>query len=185
MIQRLGDLLRAGREAAGHARVLRSLESRAAGVRIHPTVEVRSPDRLILGDHVLVDRGAVLHCGGMEWSAPDARIVLGAHTYVGPNCVLFGGGGINIGDAVLIAPGVVIASHQHTFSRTDQDVREQPLDFGKVNIERNVWIGANATVLPGVTIGTGTVVGAGAVVSRDLPAGVLALGVPARAVRQR
>jgi maltose O-acetyltransferase len=185
VIRKAADLLSVARHAAASARLHRELEARAAGVRIHRSVEVRSPDRLELGDNVLVDRGVLLHCGGMDWSVPEARIALGSHTYVGPNCVLFGGGGIEIAEAVLIAPGVVIASHQHTFEDSDRDIREQPLDFGEVVIERNVWIGSNATILPGVRIRSGTVVGAGAVVSRDLPAGVLALGVPARPVRER
>jgi acetyltransferase-like isoleucine patch superfamily enzyme len=182
---RANDLLRTAREAAGRARLCRELEARAPGIRIDRSVEVRSPDRLVLGPHVIVDRGVLLHCGGMEWSVPDAGISLGAHVYVGPNSVLFGGGRIDIGDAVLISPGVVITSHQHTFERPDQDMREQPLHFGKVVIERDVWIGANATILPGVTIGSGTVIGAGAVVSRDVPSGVVALGVPARVSHER
>jgi acetyltransferase-like isoleucine patch superfamily enzyme len=185
VIGRAQNLLRAGREAAGRAGVNRALESRGTGIRIDRSVEVRSPDRLTLGAHVFIDRAVLLHCGGMDWSVPDAGISLGAHTYVGPNCVLFGGGGIEVGDCVLIAPGVVITSHQHTFDRVDRDIREQPLHFGRIVIERDVWIGANATVLPGVRIGTGTVVGAGAVVSRDLPAGTVALGIPARPVRER
>jgi acetyltransferase-like isoleucine patch superfamily enzyme len=185
VIRKAADLVAVARDAAGRARVCRELEARAPGVKLHRSVEVRSPDRLTLGPHVHVDRGVLLHCGGMAWSVPDAGIALGEHCYVGPNCVLFGGGGIELHAAVLVAPGVVIASHQHTFELAGIDIREQPLDFGRVVIERDVWIGANATILPGVRIGTGTVVGAGAVVSRDLPARVLALGVPARPVRNR
>jgi serine acetyltransferase len=182
---RAKDLLRTAREATGHTRLCRELEARAPGIRIARSVEVRSPDRLVLGAHVIVERGVLLHCGGMDWSVPDAGISLGEHSYVGPNSVLFGGGGIDIGEAVLISPGVVITSHQHTFERADQDIREQPLDFGRVTVERDVWIGANATILPGVRIGSGSVVGAGAVVSRDISPGGVALGVPARVIRER
>ena len=60
---------------------------------------------------------------------------------------------------------------------------EQPVEFAAVVIEDNVWIGSNATVLPGVKIGSGTVVGAGAVVTKSLPDRVLAVGVPDRIVR--
>ena len=65
------------------------------------------------------------------------------------------------------------------------DIREQPLQFARVVIERNVWIGANATVLPGVRLGEGAIVGAGAVVTSDVPPGTLVLGVPARVIRER
>jgi acetyltransferase-like isoleucine patch superfamily enzyme len=182
---RANDLLRTGREVIGRTRLCRELEAGAPGIRINRSVEVRAPARLVLGANVTVDRGVLLHCGGMDWSVPDAGISLGAGSYVGPNSVLFGGGGIDIGEAVLISPGVVITSHQHTFGRRDQEIREQPLDFGKVTIERDVWIGANATILPGVHIGSGSVIGAGAVVSRDVPPGVVALGIPARVFRER
>src|SRR4051794_7229896 len=152
------DIVRAGREAVGRSRVRRRLLAEATGVQMHRTVDVRSPDRLLLGPRVVVDRGVVLHCGGMDWSPPDGGISLGANSYVGPNCVLVGAGGIEIGEAALISPGVVITSHQHSFGRPDQDIRHQPLRFDKVVVGRDVWIGANATILPGVRVGSGTVI---------------------------
>jgi acetyltransferase-like isoleucine patch superfamily enzyme len=119
----------------------------------------------------------------MEWSGGRGGITIGDDTYVGPKAVLFGAGGIDLGGQVLISPGVVITSHQHSFTRVDQAIGEQPVEFAAVVIEDNVWIGSNATILPGVNIGTGTVVGAGAVVTRSLPRRVLSAGVPARVVR--
>ncbi|MGH3493550.1 MAG: acyltransferase, partial [Sciscionella sp.] len=105
--------------------------------------------------------------------------------YLGPNCVLFGAAGIQIGAGALISPGVVITSHQHSFSRSDLEIREQPLQFGAVVIEPDVWIGANAAILPGVRLARGAVIGAGAVVRSDVEAGQVAVGVPARVVRER
>jgi acetyltransferase-like isoleucine patch superfamily enzyme len=98
---------------------------------------------------------------------------------------LFGAAGIEIGASVLISPGVVITSHQHSYAQRDVEIRLQPLRFGRVVIERDVWIGANATVLPGVRVGTGSVVGAGAVVTRDVPPGTIVMGVPARSAHER
>jgi acetyltransferase-like isoleucine patch superfamily enzyme len=158
---------------------------RSPGARIARGVEIRTPDRLTLGAGVVIDSGVMLHCGGMEWSPPDGGISIGARSYIGPNSVLFGAGGIELGEAVQVSPGVVITSHQHTFERSDVDMRDQPIEFARVVIERDVWIGANATILPGVRIGAGTVVGAGAVVTADLPARVVALGVPARVRSER
>lgn len=173
------------RETAGRERVRRRIERSAAGVRIHPTVDVRAPDRLILERDVFVDRGVVLHCGGEQWSGGEGRVSIGAGTYIGPNAVLFGAGGIEIGGSVLVSPGVVITSHQHSFSAEGIEIRDQPLRFAAVVIERDVWIGANATLLPGVRVGRGAVVGAGAVVSRDVPANAVVVGVPARVIRDR
>jgi galactoside O-acetyltransferase len=185
MTGRAQALLTALRALAGRERSHAMLEARADSVHVHPTADVRAPDRLVLAPGVFIDEGVVLHCGGQEWSGGRGGIALGANTYVGPKAVLFGAGGIEIGDAVLISPGVVITSHQHGITATGVDIREQPLRFAPVIIERDVWIGANATVLPGVRLGHGSVIGAGAVVASDVPPMKVVLGVPARVARDR
>jgi acetyltransferase-like isoleucine patch superfamily enzyme len=121
----------------------------------------------------------------MDWSPEDGGIRIGRDSYIGPNSVLFGAAGIDLGDSVLVSPGVVITSHQHTFVRTDIEIRSQPLAFGPVVIERDVWIGANATILPGVRLNEGSVVGAGAVVRHDVPARTVVVGVPAQVIHDR
>jgi acetyltransferase-like isoleucine patch superfamily enzyme len=185
MASRLASVLGALREVAGRDRLRRRIEAGAPGARLHPSVDVRAPDRLTLGAGAFVDHGVVLHCGGQEWSGGEGRISIGANTYIGPASVLFGAGGIDIADAVLISPGVVITSQQHSFDKRDEDMRNQPLRFATITIERDVWIGANATILPGVRLGRGCVVGAGAVVTRDVPPMALVTGVPARVARER
>src|SRR3954451_10521665 len=185
MAGRMASLMAVARDLAGRDRVRRGLEATAAGVRIHPTVNVRAPERLVLGPRVFVDHGAVLHCGGQAWSGGEGRIAIGADTYIGPKAVLFGAGGIELGDGVLISPGVVITSHQHGYAERDVDIRLQPLRFGAVVLERDVWVGANATVLPGVHIGHGSIVGAGAVVTQDVAPMTIVLGIPARVARER
>jgi galactoside O-acetyltransferase len=177
-------LLRSARESLGRWRFARRLRERHPGLRLGPGVDVRSPERLSLGRDVFIDAGAVLHCGGMSWS-PGGGISLGDNVYVGPNAVLFGAGGIEIGSDVLISPGVVITSHQHTFASSDRPMREQPVAFATVVIEQDVWIGANAVILPGVRLGRGCVVGAGAIVTHDVVGRGIAVGVPARVTRQR
>ncbi len=173
------------RSAVVRRRERKRLLALAPGVRIDPTVYVRAPQRLMLGAGMFIDAGAVLRCGGQDWCPPDGGITICADSYVGPNAVLFGGAGIEISDAALISPGVVITSPQHSFDTAEVDIREQPLCFGRVVIERDVWIGANATVLPGIRIGHGSVVGAGAVVGHDVEPGKVVLGVPERVMRAR
>jgi serine acetyltransferase len=177
-------VLRQARDLFGRWRLRQRLLARHQGLRLGPGVVVRSPERLTLGRDVVVDAGAVLHCGGMDWS-PGGRIVMGDRVYVGPHAVLFGAGGIDVGSDVLISPGVVITSHQHTFGQPNRPMREQPIEFAPVVIEDDVWIGANAVILPGVRLGRGCVVGAGAVVTRDVIPGGVAIGVPARVGRER
>ncbi len=178
------SLIRHLRSVHGRWRALRAMERTHPGLRIGEGVEIRSPDRLSVGTDVVIDAGAVLHCGGMAW-APGGGITIGDRSYVGPRCVLFGAGEIRIGSDVLLSPGVVVTSHQHTFAETEPTIREQPIEFAPVEIGDDVWIGANAVILPGVRLGRGTVVGAGAVVTRDAPPGSVLLGVPARVARER
>ena len=89
---------------------------------------------------------------------------------------------ITIGDDVQIGPNVQLLTPTHP---VEAEPRRQKWEAARpIVIGDNVWLGGGVIVLPGVTIGADTVVGAGAVVTRDLPSGVLALGNPARVVRQ-
>lgn len=88
---------------------------------------------------------------------------------------------IYIGDYVMMAPYVVIATAAHPIL---PKLREYAMQFNRpVHIGNNVWIGAGAVVLPGVTIGENSVIGAGSVVTRDIPANVVAVGNPCRVLR--
>jgi maltose O-acetyltransferase len=89
---------------------------------------------------------------------------------------------IRIGNDVQIGPYVQLLTPTHPLDPEERKGKWEGAE--PIAIEENVWLGGGVVVGPGVTIGSGTVVGAGAVVVRDLPANVLALGVPARAVRE-
>lgn len=109
----------------------------------------------------------------------------GKHTRIGKNvfinfdCVFLDLGGITIEDNVLIAPKVNLLSEGHPLSPNDR----QSLVPGHIHIRSNAWIGAGATILPGVTIGENAVVAAGAVVSKDVPANTIVGGVPAKIIK--
>ena len=110
------------------------------------------------------------------------NVYMGNHVYANFNLTLVDDANIYIGNDVMFAPNVVIATAGHPLNPT---LREKGYQYNQeVRIGNNVWVGANATILPGVTIGDNTVIGAGAVVSRDLPPNVLAMGVPARVIRE-
>jgi maltose O-acetyltransferase len=109
-------------------------------------------------------------------------ITIGARTFVNFNCTMLDGAAITIGDEVLIASGVQLITATHPIDpEPRRDAWERALP---ITIADGVWLGAGAIVLPGVTIGENTVVGAGALVTKDLPAGVVAYGNPARVVRE-
>ena len=110
------------------------------------------------------------------------QIEIGDGTFVNFDCVMLDVTTITIGAACHIGPRAQLLTVAHPIDPVE---RRRGWVFGKpILVHDGVWLGAGVIVLPGVTIGPGTVVGAGAVVTRDLPAGVVALGTPARAVRR-
>lgn len=105
---------------------------------------------------------------------------IGKNVFINHACSFLDIGGIDIGDDVLIGPRVNITSETHPLAPGERS----DLIPKKVTIRRNAWIGAGATILPGVTIGENAVVAAGALVSRDVPANTVVAGVPAKVVRE-
>lgn len=108
------------------------------------------------------------------------RTTFGKGSFVNFGCTFLALGGITIEEGVFIAPHVVLATEYHP---EDPETRHSLLTKPIV-IKRNVWIGANATILAGVTIGENAIVAAGAVVSKDVPAGTIVGGVPAKVIRE-
>jgi len=113
------------------------------------------------------------------------HINYGKHTKIGKNvfinfdCVFLDLGGITIEDNVLIAPKVSLVTEGHPTSIEDRhSLIPQP-----IRIKKNAWIGANATILGGVTIGENSIVAAGAVVSKDVPDNSIVGGVPAKCIK--
>lgn len=108
------------------------------------------------------------------------RLSLGSQVDVGEFVVLRASGGLSIGDRVLIAAHALLTTRGHP--------RDLPrwgrVEDAPIRLEDDVWIGAGAIVLPGVTIGRGSIVAAGAVVAADVPAGSVVAGVPARVIGQ-
>lgn len=110
------------------------------------------------------------------------NISLGARFYANFDCVMLDGAPIRIGDDVLFGPRVGIYTANHAL---DAGERAAGACFARpVTIGSRVWLGGGVTVNPGVTIGDDAVIGAGSVVTRDVPAGVVAAGVPARVLRE-
>lgn len=116
---------------------------------------------------------------------PPFHINYGKHTKIGKNvfinfdCVFLDFGGITIEDNVFIAPKVCLLTEAHPVSPEDR----HSLTVAPIHIKRNAWIGANATVMQGVTIGENSIVAAGAVVTKDIPDHTVVGGIPAKVIK--
>ncbi|MFI1440533.1 sugar O-acetyltransferase [Streptomyces fructofermentans] len=110
-----------------------------------------------------------------------SNITIGARTFVNSNLTALDVAAITIGEDCQIGPNVQLLTPTHPL---EPQPRRDKLEAAKpITIGDNVWIGGGAIVLPGITIGDDSVIGAGAVVTKDVPAGVVAVGNPARTVR--
>jgi len=181
--------------------IFRRIGSLGLEVYVSPLAELKYPGRISLERGVVLEKHARLYANG-----ENAQIKIGDYTTIypyvllktnggkieiGKGCsvndysILYGYGGITIGDDVHIAAHTVIIASEHDYSRLgNPDFSKDMLGKG-VKIENNVWIGANAVILDGVTIGRGSVIGAGAVVTKDIPPDSIAVGVPARVIKKR
>lgn len=121
---------------------------------------------------------------------PSVQIYSPKHVRLGRNSVIngfvhiWGAGGVEVGDDSLIAAHTVITSQTHTVDALQKGQRyRETLEVYPVRIGKNVWIGSNVTILPGIEIGDNAIVAAGAVVTKSVPSNTLVAGVPARAIR--
>jgi acetyltransferase-like isoleucine patch superfamily enzyme len=152
------------------------------GVRIASQATLRANTEqasgIRIGDHSTVHESVLI-------AANRGQVTIGRYSWVGPFCLVYGNGEVSIGDNVLIAAHTSINTVSHHFERCDIPINDQGIYCDPVTIEDDSWIGMNAVILQGVTIGQGAIVGAGAVVTHDVPPWSIVMGVPARIVSQR
>jgi acetyltransferase-like isoleucine patch superfamily enzyme len=136
---------------------IRQLLSEIAGTQIDTSTTVLAPFHINLGIFTRI----------------------GKNVFINHDCTFLDIGGITIEDDVLIGPKVSLITESHPLS----PVERRALIVKPIVIKRNVWIGAGATILPGVTVGENAVVAAGAVVNKDVPANTAVAGVPAKVIK--
>jgi serine acetyltransferase len=161
---------------------------RALGVKINGYVELQHVEiprnwcQIELHGPSCLDHGVTLIATGP--AAKQPKIMIGAGVYVNRYTVIDAHQLVTIGRRCMIGPHCYITDADHG-TRPGQPIAVQPMTIAPVRIDDGAWIGANVSVLKGVTIGRGAVVGAGSVVTRDIPANAIAVGVPARTVGYR
>ena len=127
-----------------------------------------------------LDRGVVLLCSGEI--SPQPKIYISAGTYINRGTFLDATKSIRVGKNCAIGPGCYITDHDHGLDPALPPLK-QPMVSQPTQISDRAWIGANATILKGVTIGEQAVIGAGSVVTKDVPSGAIAVGVPAKVIK--
>lgn len=164
----------------------RNLYFRSLGVKVQGYVWLRQVEiprnfsDIELEAGCSLDNGVILLSSGEKSSSP--KIYIGANTYINRNTFIDACLCLQIGRQCAIGPGCYITDHDHGLDNNLPPL-EQPLFAKPTKICDRVWLGANVVVLKGVTIGEGAVVGAGSVVTKDIPAGAVAVGVPAKVIK--
>ncbi|WP_028459537.1 DapH/DapD/GlmU-related protein [Chloroflexus sp. Y-396-1] len=140
------------------------------------------PGGITIGDESMVMKNAILHVYNFR-NLPHSHITVGRRSLIGEGCILRGQGGITIGDDVYLGTLVQILAVNHVFHDTTRPISMQGITAQGISIGHGSWIGSGAIILDGVRIGCNVVVGAGAVVTRDIPDYCIAVGNPARVIR--
>lgn len=179
------------------------LKHMGKNVHIGCGVRMVNPQFISLGDNAEIhdnclliarsEKGIMLEDGarlkyGVFMDTEDPRegyIKIGKRVYIGTGCCLHGHRGLEIGDDSLLAQHVVITPASHTFEDPEKTIYSQPCNVRKVMLGRDCYLGMNVSVLWSADIGEGAVVGAGSVVVRSIPPFAIAVGVPAKVIRQR
>ncbi len=152
-------------------------QHRGRGSKIYNSVRMDTPPyrRFSIGRQSVVESFSCINNAVGD-------VVIGDHTRIGLHNTIIGP--VSIGSHVNLAQGITVTSLNHNFSEPNKRIDEQGVSTQEIVINDDVWIGANAVILPGVTIGSHCVVAAGAVVTKDIPDGCIVAGVPAKIIKQ-
>ena len=165
-------------------------------------VTLRHPHKIHIGDDVVIDDNCLVDAKGESnagirigsgvfigrntiLSCKNGDIELADGANIGFNCEIFSASRVRVGAGTLLAAYTYVIGGDHDFSDPSKSILEQDRKSEGVTIGAGAWIGAGAKLLDGVTIGDNAIIGAGAVVTHDVPARAVAVGIPAKVVSTR
>jgi acetyltransferase-like isoleucine patch superfamily enzyme len=140
---------------------------------------------VVFGDRCTVGRFACIRPTNVLVNEAGEGLKMGDHSNIGPYSWIGCSGYVEIGNHVMMGPRVNLLAENHNTDRVDIPMKEQGVTRAGISIEDDCWLGANCSILAGVTVGRGSIVATGAVVTRDVPPYSVVAGVPARVLRKR
>jgi acetyltransferase-like isoleucine patch superfamily enzyme len=151
-------------------------QRRGRGAKIYHSVRMDTPPyrRFWLGQHSVIESYCCINNAMGD-------VTIGSYTRIGLHCTIIGP--VHIGSHVNLAQGITVTALNHNFQDTSLRIDQQGVSTKPTIIGDDVWIGANAVVLPGVTVGNHAVIAAGAVVTHDVPANTVVGGIPAKVLK--
>jgi acetyltransferase-like isoleucine patch superfamily enzyme len=154
---------------------------------IEDRAEVQGASRrgVTFGADVSIGPGVQIRPSSFYGGPAGEGLIVGDRSSIGSGGFIGCSGWIEIGDDVMLGPGVRVFSENHVFEDPSRTIKEQGVERGSTVIEDDCWLGSGVTVTSGVRIGRGSVIAAGSVVTNDVPPGSVAGGIPARVLRQR
>jgi acetyltransferase-like isoleucine patch superfamily enzyme len=199
MVERYLKMIK--RAATAIVCLIRGISNHGINVSISPRASIKGGNRIRVGNNVLIERNVILlasehnsfiEIGAGTWlfyhcmlSTSGGWIKIDSNCTVNSFAVLYGHGGLQIGNGVRISAHVVIVPMNHIYKNPEEPIWMQGETREGIKIDDDVWIGAGAKILDGVWIGKGSIIGAGAVVTRDIPPYSVAVGIPARVIKKR
>lgn len=171
-------------------------------VNFGTNVVLRHPHKIFIGDNVVVDDNCLLDAKGIDnkgivigngvfigrntiLSCKNGDIILDDNVNMGFNCEIVSANEVRVGKNVLFAAYTYLICGDHDFDRVDMPVSEQGRIARGIFVEDNVWFGAGVKVLDGTTIKKDSIIGTGSVVTKDVPEYSIAVGIPAKVVKNR
>lgn len=159
----------------------RYFSARGDGIVVKHNAEFWLTENAVLevGDNCTIQNYAFF-----QLTMPKPEVYIGANSVIGRHCMITAKNKIRIGDNVLMGAYVQVIDHNHGMAAGTL-IRDQHAEIGEVVIGNDVWVGAGAKILSNVHIGDGAIIGSNAVVTSDIPPNSIAVGVPAKVIRQR
>lgn len=150
----------------------------------HSLINALSLDGVTIGDNFSMGNFSMIECTGVLRGVGES-LIIGDNVGINHHCFIAVRGEIVIGDNVIFGPRVTVLSENHNFDKLDVPIKNQGETRYKTVIGDDVWIGANAIIMPGVTIASGSIIASGAVVTKHTKQNTIVGGVPSKFIKNR